>query len=98
MVFRGRAMGAGSSAGGRTSWPALSNPGEVTMGSTPMSSEHATQSSSAERLDTKLEVVVVPVSDVDRAKAFYGRLGWRLDGDFTSGEDWRGVQMTPPGS
>jgi catechol 2,3-dioxygenase-like lactoylglutathione lyase family enzyme len=68
------------------------------LGSTQTSSEHATQSPSAERLDTKLEVVVVPVSDVDRAKSFYGRLGWRLDGDFTTGEDWRAVQMTPPGS
>jgi catechol 2,3-dioxygenase-like lactoylglutathione lyase family enzyme len=48
--------------------------------------------------DEQLEVVVVPVSDVERAKLFYGRLGWRLDGDFTSGDDWRVVQMTPPGS
>jgi catechol 2,3-dioxygenase-like lactoylglutathione lyase family enzyme len=45
----------------------------------------------------KLEVVVLPVSDVDRAKAFYERLGWRLDADFT-GEGWRAVQLTPPGS
>jgi catechol 2,3-dioxygenase-like lactoylglutathione lyase family enzyme len=49
-------------------------------------------------LDTKLEVVIIPVSDVDRAKEFYSRLGWRLDGDFTAGDDWRGVQFTPPGS
>jgi len=46
----------------------------------------------------KLEVVVIPVSDVDRAKEFYARLGWRLDADFTAGDDWRGVQFTPPGS
>ena len=46
----------------------------------------------------KLEVVVIPVSDVDRAKEFYARLGWRLDGDFTAADDWRGVQFTPPGS
>jgi catechol 2,3-dioxygenase-like lactoylglutathione lyase family enzyme len=45
----------------------------------------------------KLEVVAIPVSDVDRAKRFYERLGWRLDGDFVNG-DFRGVQMTPPGS
>src|SRR5205823_5644749 len=45
----------------------------------------------------KLEVVVVPVSDVDRAKRFYGELGWRLDADFVNG-DWRVVQFTPPGS
>lgn len=48
--------------------------------------------------DLKLEVVVIPVADVDRAKRFYERLGWRLDADFASGEDWRVVQLTPPGS
>ena len=48
--------------------------------------------------DWKLEVVVIPVSNVDRAKAFYARLGWRLDADFTSGNDWRVIQFTPPGS
>src|SRR5690348_15844433 len=49
-------------------------------------------------VDMKLEVVIIPVSDVDRAKEFYSRLGWRLDGDFTAGDDWRGVQFTPSGS
>ena len=53
---------------------------------------------SAATVDLKLEVVVIPVSDVDRAKSFYGNLGWRLDADFAAGEDWRLVQMTPPGS
>jgi catechol 2,3-dioxygenase-like lactoylglutathione lyase family enzyme len=48
--------------------------------------------------DLKLEVVVIPVSDVDRAKRFYESLGWRLDADFAAGDDWRLVQMTPPGS
>ena len=48
--------------------------------------------------DMKLEVIVIPVSDVDRAKRFYGGLGWRLDADFASGSDWRAVQFTPPGS
>ncbi|WIW44479.1 VOC family protein [Bradyrhizobium sp. 62B] len=48
--------------------------------------------------DMKLEVVVIPVSDVDRAKAFYSRLGWRLDADFASGDNWRVIQYTPPGS
>lgn len=48
--------------------------------------------------DMKLEVIVIPVSDVDRAKRFYGGLGWRLDADFASGDDWRAVQFTPPGS
>src|SRR4029077_16828040 len=50
------------------------------------------------QVDLKLEVVVIPVSDVDRAKQFYGTLGWRLDADFPNGPDWRVVQMTPPGS
>jgi catechol 2,3-dioxygenase-like lactoylglutathione lyase family enzyme len=49
-------------------------------------------------VDMKLEVVVIPVSDVDRAKRFYEGLGWRLDADFASGDDWRLVQLTPPGS
>jgi catechol 2,3-dioxygenase-like lactoylglutathione lyase family enzyme len=49
-------------------------------------------------MEMKLEVVVVPVSDVDRAKGFYEKLGWRLDGDFVTGEDFRVVQLTPPGS
>ena len=57
-----------------------------------------TTNASAARVDMKLEVVVIPVSDVDRAKEFYARLGWRLDADFTAGDDWRGVQFTPPGS
>lgn len=48
--------------------------------------------------DMKLEVVVIPVSDVDRAKRFYGSLGWRLDADFVVGDSFRGVQFTPPGS
>ena len=49
-------------------------------------------------VDMRLEVVVVPVADVDRAKAFYQALGWRLDADFATGADFRVVQMTPPGS
>jgi hypothetical protein len=51
-----------------------------------------------EIMDIKLEVVVLPVADVDRAKRFYGSLGCRLDADFAAGEEWRLVQMTPPGS
>ena len=57
-----------------------------------------TTNANAARVDMKLEVVIIPVSDVDRAKEFYARLGWRLDADFTAGDDWRGVQFTPPGS
>ena len=49
-------------------------------------------------LDTKLEIVVIPVSDIDRAKRFYGDLGWRLDAEFASGDDFRIMQFTPPGS
>src|SRR5215468_2405267 len=47
------------------------------------------------QVDMKLEVVVIGVSDVDRAKAFYEKLGWRLDADFATGDDWRVVQFTP---
>ena len=50
------------------------------------------------KVDMKLEVIVIPVSDVDRAKDFYAMLGWRLDADFTAGNEWRGIQFTPPGS
>jgi catechol 2,3-dioxygenase-like lactoylglutathione lyase family enzyme len=46
----------------------------------------------------KFEIVVIPVSDVDRAKKFYCKLGWRLDADFDSGKDFRVIQFTPPGS
>jgi catechol 2,3-dioxygenase-like lactoylglutathione lyase family enzyme len=49
-------------------------------------------------VDFKLEVVVIPVSDVDRAKAFYLALGWRQDADFAKSADFRVVQVTPPGS
>jgi predicted enzyme related to lactoylglutathione lyase len=50
------------------------------------------------RVDLKLEVVVIPVSDADRAKEFYGGLGWRLDADFRFDNGFRVVQFTPPGS
>ncbi len=50
------------------------------------------------RVDMKFEVSLVPVSDVDRAKEFYTRLGWRLDDDIVNGNDFRVVQLTPPGS
>lgn len=52
----------------------------------------------APAVDMKLEVVVIPVSDVERAKRFYGGLGWRLDADFAAGDDFRVIQFTPPGS
>ena len=49
-------------------------------------------------VDMKLEVQLLPVSDVDRAKEFYTKLGWRLDADNAVGDDFRVVQFTPPGS
>jgi catechol 2,3-dioxygenase-like lactoylglutathione lyase family enzyme len=58
----------------------------------------AAATQSTRKLDMKLEVVVIPVSDVDRAKEFYSKLGWRLDAEFGSGDDFRIMQFTPPGS
>jgi catechol 2,3-dioxygenase-like lactoylglutathione lyase family enzyme len=58
----------------------------------------ASETPSARTLDMKLEIVVIPVSDVDRAKRFYAGLGWRLDADFAAGDDYRVIQFTPPGS
>jgi catechol 2,3-dioxygenase-like lactoylglutathione lyase family enzyme len=49
-------------------------------------------------VDMKLEIAVIPVSDVDRAKRFYDGLGWRLDADFAADDDFRVIQFTPPGS
>lgn len=49
-------------------------------------------------IDMKFEIVVIPVSDVDRAKTFYANLGWRLDADFDDGKGFRVLQFTPPGS
>ena len=50
------------------------------------------------KVDMKFEIVVIPVSDVDRAKGFYAKLGWRLDADYDNGKDFRIIQFTPPGS
>jgi catechol 2,3-dioxygenase-like lactoylglutathione lyase family enzyme len=60
--------------------------------------ETAAQPANAAAVTMKLEVIVIPVADVDRARRFYGNLGWRLDADFASGDDYRVVQFTPPGS
>jgi len=68
------------------------------MSGTATHSETATLSPTTASVDMKLEVVIIPVSDVDRAKRFYENLGWRLDADFTTGDDWRAMQLTPPGS
>jgi catechol 2,3-dioxygenase-like lactoylglutathione lyase family enzyme len=67
------------------------------MSTTATPTRDATTDARVGKVDMKLEVVVIPVSDVDRAKEFYGNLGWRLDADFTIG-DSRVVQFTPPGS
>jgi predicted enzyme related to lactoylglutathione lyase len=50
------------------------------------------------KIDFKFEIAVIPVSDVDRAKDFYAKLGWRLDADFAGPDDYRVIQFTPPGS
>ena len=49
-------------------------------------------------VDMKFEIAVIPVSDIDRAKQFYEKLGWRLDADYDNGKDFRVIQFTPPGS
>ena len=68
------------------------------MNSTEVRSETAIETPRARTVDMKLEIVVIPVSDVDRAKAFYASLGWRLDADYAAGDDFRVIQFTPPGS
>ena len=68
------------------------------MSSTDAHSQGATDSAKGPVLDMKLEVVLIPVSDVDRAKAFYESIRFRLDADFPVGDDFRVVQLTPPGS
>lgn len=60
--------------------------------------DETTREGSAARVDMKLELIVIPVSDVDRAKEFYKKLGWRLDAEFDGGKDFRIMQFTPPGS
>lgn len=56
------------------------------------------EDATAPSVELKLEAIVIPVADVDRSKLFYGGLGWRLDADFTRGDNFRVVQYTPPGS
>lgn len=68
------------------------------MSSTQVRSESASVGSRTRLRDMKLEVIVIPVADVERAKRFYVDLGWRLDADFTADGDFRVVQVTPPGS
>ena len=65
------------------------------MASTDVVSNASTETPEAGTIDMKLEVVTLPVSDVDRAKRFYQSLGWRLDTDITRGDSFRAVQFTP---
>jgi catechol 2,3-dioxygenase-like lactoylglutathione lyase family enzyme len=71
---------------------------EVAMSTIDMRDETAAQIPTTGTVDVKLEVVIVPVSDADRAKQFYASLGWREDADFVFTEDFRVLQFTPPGS
>ena len=68
------------------------------MSTTQLDSNTATEASEVSTVPMRFEVTTLPVADVDRAKAFYQRLGWRLDIDFKPTPDTRGVQFTPPGS
>src|SRR5690349_4487754 len=62
-------------------------------------SHNTTSDAKVAKIDMKFEIVVIPVSDFDRAKEFYGeKLGWRLDAEYDSGKDFRIMQFTPPGS
>jgi catechol 2,3-dioxygenase-like lactoylglutathione lyase family enzyme len=63
-----------------------------------VSSDAATETPAVGTVDMKLEVVTLPVADVDRAKSFYMGLGWRLDADIAGGDEFRVVQLTPPHS
>jgi catechol 2,3-dioxygenase-like lactoylglutathione lyase family enzyme len=68
------------------------------MSTTQLDSNTATEAPEVSTVPMRFEVTTLPVADVDRAKAFYERLGWRLDIDFKPTPDTRGVQFTPPGS
>jgi catechol 2,3-dioxygenase-like lactoylglutathione lyase family enzyme len=68
------------------------------MTTTQISTEQSTGSPTVATTEMMLEVVVIPVSDMDRAKAFYVNLGWRVDADLITGDGSRAVQLTPPGS
>src|SRR5262249_35639358 len=68
------------------------------MSTKPVPIKDASSEAKAATVDMKFEIVVLPVSDVDRAKEFYARLGWRLDADYAHEDDFRVIQFTPPGS
>jgi catechol 2,3-dioxygenase-like lactoylglutathione lyase family enzyme len=71
---------------------------EVPVSSVNEWSESSTEAAVPGTVEMNLEVIVIPVSDADRAKEFYGTLGWRLDADVAIGQDFRLIQFTPPGS
>ena len=68
------------------------------MSTKPVRANDPTSDAGVARVDMKFEIVLIPVSDVDRAKEFYGRLGWRLDANYDNGDDFRVIQFKPPGS
>jgi catechol 2,3-dioxygenase-like lactoylglutathione lyase family enzyme len=68
------------------------------MSTKPVRTNDPTSDPSVAAVAMKFEIVVIPVSDVQRAKEFYAKLGWRLDADFDNGKDFRVIQFTPPGS
>jgi predicted enzyme related to lactoylglutathione lyase len=71
---------------------------EGIMSNLDVTTESRSQEGRPRGVDLNLEVIVIPVADIDRAKEFYGRLGWRLEADVTPGDNFRLVQFTPPGS
>jgi catechol 2,3-dioxygenase-like lactoylglutathione lyase family enzyme len=79
-------------------WTFITQTKELDMSTTEVRGESGIATSRAGKVDMKIEVVVIPVSDVDRSKRFYGSLGWRLDADLVKGDYFRVVQFTPPGS
>jgi len=68
------------------------------MSTRPVRTNDPTSDPSVAAVAMKFEIVVIPVSDVERAKEFYAKLGWRLDADYDNGKDFRVIQFTPPGS
>jgi catechol 2,3-dioxygenase-like lactoylglutathione lyase family enzyme len=68
------------------------------MSTTEVGTDNATSKAVTAKVDMKFEIVVIPVSNIDRAKEFYEKLGWRLDIDYDNGKDFRVIQFTPPGS
>jgi catechol 2,3-dioxygenase-like lactoylglutathione lyase family enzyme len=71
---------------------------EVTMSTTDAGTGQSSQAPAVSTIDFKIEVIALPVADVDRSKAFYAGLGWRLDADIVRGDAFRVVQFTPPHS